>query len=677
MLLGHGDGTFQSPVTYGLTAGTPYGVAIADFNHDGKLDVAVVHAAINGHDSDVVVMLGNGNGSLGSPVAYPGGGDTILAADVDGDGRPDLVVGGGNLGLLLGNGDGSFQPPVSLSAPEGALWQAAVGDFNHDGRMDIVAAIFSLGSSGIAVFLQNPDGTFSEQTYNSTSLHGVGVAVGDLNGDSKPDVILTSTVGPAWSFLGNGDGTFQSPIRVAVGSNTAYPVLADFNHDGALDVAVADYDPTPGPRVYVKAGFGNGGFSSSNYQLLDTTGGTEVVAVGDFNGDGWLDLVSADNSGNTVTVFLNLLASVSTPLQFVASNPCRLVDTRSDHNPIQGGTSRDFLISQLGGCNLPGTASAFSLNVTVVPHGSLGYLTIWPTGQSRPTVSTMNSVDGRVKANAAIVVAGDGGAVSVYVSDTADVILDINGYFTPPGPETYQFFPLSPCRIVDTRGGHQGGTLQAGIERDYAIPGNCGVPTDATAYSFNVTAIPAAGGLDYLTVWPQGQPRPVVSTLNDPTGTVVANAAIVPAGLQNATAFFAHSNNTDLLLDVNGYFAAPGPTGLSFYPLPPCRAYDSRDNNGQPFVGERTVPVFGGPCTLPSASQAYVFNATVIPSGTMGYLTLWPDSEQQMPIVSTLNAYDGFTTSNMAIVPNLNGSIDAYAAGLTQLILDISGSFAP
>jgi hypothetical protein len=109
------------------------------------------------------------------------------------------------------------------------------------------------------------------------------------------------------------------------------------------------------------------------------------------------------------------------------------VDTRGDNDPIQGGTWRDFSIPQLGGCNIPSGAAAYSLNVTVVPHGALGYLTIWPTGEAQPVVSTMNSPDGRIKANAAIVPAGSQGAVSVYVSNTTDVILDIDGYFTTPG----------------------------------------------------------------------------------------------------------------------------------------------------------------------------------------------------------------------------------------------------
>jgi uncharacterized repeat protein (TIGR03803 family) len=378
--------------------------------------------------------------------------------------------------------------------------------------------------------------------------------------------------------------------------------------------------------------------------------------------------------GNTLVTYTDF--QVIGPLQLVPVAPCRLVDTRKTGGPIQGGMSRTFTIPQLGGCDIPTSAAAYSLNVTVAPHGPLGYLTIWPEGGVQPYVSTMNSPDGRAKANAAVVPSGNN-AVSVYVSDTTDVILDIDGYFASPSSQTYQFYPLTPCRIVDTRNGQDQGTLQAGVERDYTIPPNCKVPDSAVAYSFNVTVLPAAGGLDYLTVWPKGEPQPTVSTLNDNTGTVVANAAIVAAGSENATAFYPHSNNTDLLLDVNGYFAAPGSGGFSMYPVAPCRVLDTRQvGNGQPFSGEKTVNVVGSACAPPSNAAAYILNATVVPPASMPFLTLWPDGEQQ-PTVSTLNAYDGFITSNMAIVPTNNGSIDAYAAALTQMIVDISGYFAP
>jgi len=386
----------------------------------------------------------------------------------------------------------------------------------------------------------------------------------------------------------------------------------------------------------------------------------------------------ANQKGN---VFRLGLSVPPTAGQFVPVTPCRVVDTRQTHDPILGGTAQSFVVPQLGGCNIPATAAAYSLNVTAAPQQHIDYLTIWPTGQPQPVVSTMNSPDGRTKANAAIVPAGTNGAVSVYSTNTTDVILDINGYFTAPGSGTYQFYQLAPCRLVDTRNGHNSGTLTAGTERDYTIAGHCGIPTTATAYSFNVTVVPNNGALDYLTVWPKGVSRPTVSTLNDPTGTVVANAAIVPAGAHQATAFYPNNNSTDLLVDVNGYFAPAGSGGLSLYPVTPCRVLDTRGvGSGQPFQGVYNSPngidVVTSPCAPPDTSKAFVFNATVAPPGPMSYLTLWPHNETQ-PNVSTLNASDGSVTSNMAIVPTDDGSIDAYAAGLTQLILDISGYFAP
>jgi len=391
-------------------------------------------------------------------------------------------------------------------------------------------------------------------------------------------------------------------------------------------------------------------------------------------------------AGVGVAIVLSLAGAAAgqNPLRLKTVTPCRLVDTRLSGGPIQGGTAENFDISQLGGCNIPATAAGYSLNVTVVPKGPLGYLTIWPTGQNQPLVSTLNSLDGRIKANAAIVPAGSGGAVSVYVSNTTNLVLDINGYFDEASDNSaLEYFPLAPCRIADTRlaNGELGGpALSGNTERDFPVQSsNCSLPANAVAYSFNFTVVPVGGGpLGYLTVWPAGQPQPGVSTLNALTGTTTANAAIVPAGMNGDIDVFA-SNDTDVVIDVNGYFAAPGAGGLSLYPVAPCRVIDTRTvGNGQPFVGELTVNVVGGPCAPPSTAQAYTFNATVVPSGELGYLTLWPDCPTcQQPGVSTLNAIDGAITSNMAIVPNIDGSTDAFASNLTQLILDISSYFAP
>jgi hypothetical protein len=376
-------------------------------------------------------------------------------------------------------------------------------------------------------------------------------------------------------------------------------------------------------------------------------------------------------------------------LQFVPVTPCRLVDTRPDrggNGPIQGGTSESFPIPQEGGCNIPATAAAYSLNVSAVPATVLGFLTIWPTGEVQPVVATLDSLDGRIKANAAVVPAGYQGAVSVYVTQTTNIILDINGYFEPVSGSTLAFYPLPPCRVADTRFSTYpqglGAPFLTGLhQRDFPILNatNCNIPSSAAAYSLNFSVVPH-GALGYLTVWPTGEPRPTVSTLTDIPGTVIANAAIVPAGTGGDVAVYP-SNDTDVIIDINGYFAPAGPGGLSLYPMAPCRVIDTRHvGSGQPFSGNLTPPVdvVDSVCEPPAAAQAYVFNATVVPTGALYYLTLWPDL-QSKPLVSTLNAFDGTITNNMAIVPSTNGKVDAYASGpgLTQLILDISSYFAP
>lgn len=375
---------------------------------------------------------------------------------------------------------------------------------------------------------------------------------------------------------------------------------------------------------------------------------------------------------------------------FVPVTPCRVADTRNPDDtfggPVMaGGMSRSFPIPQ-SACGIPNSALGYSLNVTVVPGGPLSYLTLSPTGQPRPLVSTLNSFTGKVVANAALVPAGSGGAIDVFVTDQTHVILDINGYFAPLGtPGGLAFYPVAPCRIADTRGaaGPFGGpSILSANTRNFAVPSSaCNVPTSALAYSLNATVVPH-GGLQYLTLWPTGESQPLVSTLNSFDGSIVANAAIVPAG--NAGYISAYvTDTTDLILDINGYFAAPGAGGMSFYPVTPCRISDTRNATGTfggPILaaGEtRSFPVPSGSCSIPSAAQAYSLNATVVPSGPLGYLTLWPTGAAQ-PYVSTLNSFAGLIVANAALVPSgSNGAVSAFVTDQTHLILDINGFFAP
>lgn len=391
------------------------------------------------------------------------------------------------------------------------------------------------------------------------------------------------------------------------------------------------------------------------------------------------------SGGGSAAATATDIGQISGALRFVPIAPCRIADTRTMSGPFGGPAigkqkTRSFDIPAAG-CGIPRTAAAYALNVTVVPMGPLGYLTVWPSGQGQPTASTLNSHDGRVKANAAIVAAGAGNAVSVYATEATHLVLDINGYFVPATDATaLTFYPLAPCRLVDTRAANGllgGPTLTGGSSRTFPVLSSaCNIPASAQAYSLNMTVVPKQP-LSYLTTWPTGQMRPTVSTLNAHTGAITANAAIVPAGNGGAIDTFV-TEATDLVIDINGYFAPAAPGGLSLYGASPCRVIDTREPNGAPAPLNRIdIPVAASVCAVPSVAQAYVFNATVVPADPLGYLTLWPGGADAMPLVSTLNASDATVTSNMAIVPASGGAISAFVSNRSHLVLDTSGYFAP
>ncbi len=562
----------------------------------------------------------------------------------------DGTHGNGPMAALVQASDGNFYGTTYLG---GANDRGTLFEITPQGALTTLHSFNGGdGSDPEAGLVQASDGNFYGTTFAGASGHGT---VFKLTPLTPTTTVLTSTPNPS-----------------------------EVGQEVTLTATVSPAGPT-GTVSFTSNAVAISGCTAVPLTSLTAVCTTSTLALGT---DAVVATYSGDSnymgSSGTLSQIVN---PVPSPVQFAALTPCRVVDTRNPNGPfggppIGGHSSRSFPLAQSGNpCGIPVTAVAYSLNVTVVPGPSLGFLTIWPAGEGQPVVSTMNSPDGRVKANAAIIPAGTpSGSVSVYVTDTANVVLDIDGYFTPTTGSTLEFYPLTPCRVVDTRNanGDLGGPyLQHGQPRNFPVlESTCGIPNTAKAYSFNFTAIPRTRTLGYLSVWPEGQPQPLVSTLNDTTGTIVANAAIVPAGTSGGITVFA-TDDTDLAIDVNGYFAPAGTGGLSLYVLTPCRVLDTRHAGGA-FTGKLVIDVLHSVCAPPSSAQAYVFNATVVPQGSLGYLALWPDGQPQ-PVVSTLNAPDGSITSNMAIVPaSTQGKIDAYAAnGITQLLMDISSYFAP
>jgi hypothetical protein len=343
VLLGNGNGTFQSAVTYSTGAYGATSVAVGDVNGDGIPDLVVGNDCLDlqgeicaGSIGAVSVLLGNGDGTFQPAATYAieyGGASSVALADLRGTGILDLVVtdliqDGQNYessaGVLLGNGDGTFQPAVNYNSGGDGSSSVAVGDFNGDGIPDIVVTNScqseSCQSDGtVGVMLGNGDGTFQPVvTYDSGSLRSDWVATADLTGNGIVDLVVDGGAGNVVGvLLGNGDGTFQAPLTYVVDGVAGGKVaIGDMNGDGIPDLAVTDActklkdGACTDAKVIVLLGNGDGTFQP---QIPYSTGGIGAfaVAIGDVNGDGRPDLVVADccqsdlNTEGSAVVFLN------------------------------------------------------------------------------------------------------------------------------------------------------------------------------------------------------------------------------------------------------------------------------------------------------------------------------------------------------------------------------------
>ena len=313
---GRGDGTLIGPPAYKV--GSRLGaLVLADFNGDGKPDVAVAAG-----DVWILLSSGGGNFRTPVRIPMPASNGssatmgTLAAGDFNGDGKPDLVVGsayGEGVYVLLGNGDGTFQAPVHYTVG-GYVTSVAVADFNGDGKLDIAACGHlpgSLDDATAGVLLGNGNGTF--QSVKTLTGFGNGpywLAVGDFNKDGKPDLAIANQgtpgdptdVGGVLVFLGLGNGSFQSPTNYPAGISPNFVTAADVNGDGAADLLVATRAPSYVYEVAVLLGVGNGTFGQAN--MFTTEYGPAWIAVADLNGDGKPDLAIAHCCGATDATFM-------------------------------------------------------------------------------------------------------------------------------------------------------------------------------------------------------------------------------------------------------------------------------------------------------------------------------------------------------------------------------------
>ena len=296
--LGNGDGTFQSGVSYPVAA-APYTVVCADFNEDGHPDLAVSGASI-------AVLLGVGDGTFQAPLEYRLPANTIAVADFNSDGKADLVAllgsSSNNVAVLLGKGDGTFQSPILSPMGGASAGLITIGDFNDDGKPDLLLD----PNSAVEMLLGNGDGTFQAPRViptNDSDINILSVQAADLDGDGHADIVVNSGTSVT-TLIGNGDGTFGAPHALSATDNSGV-ALGDFDGDGIPDIVVL----TPLSNldhfvVAIASGNGDGTFGPYTYFYLSPLGKQEfnVSLVADFNGDGKSDLLIAGTNyaGNTL-----------------------------------------------------------------------------------------------------------------------------------------------------------------------------------------------------------------------------------------------------------------------------------------------------------------------------------------------------------------------------------------
>jgi hypothetical protein len=403
-------------------------VLLADFNGDGRLDLALV----NSLDPRVRVVLGNGDGTFGSAQIVTVGGQpqALVAADFAGTGRLGLAAPGGTSGAVsirLGLGDGTFQVPQHIDVgnePNGLT----AADFNHDGRLDL--AVANDGKpGGTSILMGLGDGTYQPQAKFASGI-STAVAWADFNGDGRPDLVTANydpdtATGDITILLGLGDGTFQAPIHYAVGGFPIALLVADFNGDGKADIAVVN---NLSNNISILLGNGDGTFHPAvNYEVGTSP---RAIALGNFNGDKYWDLAVANSGSNDVSILMGAAGGTFEPA----------VDLPVGSSPV-GIVTGDF------GNGLPdiATVNSGSNNVSVLMNqggGNWASQVRYPTGaQPAAIVAGDFNGDGKLDlatansgSNSVSILTGLGGgafaapvSIPVGQSPTALIAADLNG----------------------------------------------------------------------------------------------------------------------------------------------------------------------------------------------------------------------------------------------------------
>ncbi|MHB8793467.1 MAG: FG-GAP-like repeat-containing protein [Thermoleophilia bacterium] len=377
ILLGNGDGTFVVPVDYAVMY-YHYSITSGDFNRDGSSDLAVTCAG--GPVSSVAILLGVGDGTFGLPTYYAVGTgvESVAAGDFNRDGKTDLVTanaGPHNVSILLGVGDGTFAAAVNYSTGL-SPFAVTTGDFNEDGKTDLATANLIAGGNNVSVLLGVGDGTFGGKVDYPAGSAPFSIVTGDFNGDGKADLATANYSGANISVLpGAGNGTFNAAVSFEAGTQPQSAIAADFNSDGRPDLAAANFDSDSVSVFINKTIFDPSGAFGSAVNF-DTGTGPDSVSTGDFNRDGKADLVTA-NSTASVSILLGTgSGTFGAATNFGAGS--------SPYSVTTGDFNRD------GKADLV-TANNGSANVSILPGtgtGTFGTAVNYSVGTGPTSVTT-------------------------------------------------------------------------------------------------------------------------------------------------------------------------------------------------------------------------------------------------------------------------------------------------
>jgi subtilase family serine protease len=535
----------------------PYNVVVGDLNRDGKQDLIVGHSF-----SGLSVFLGNGDGTFGPELLLQGASPASAIGDFNGDGKPDIVTtsasGVNAVRLYLGNGDGTFTstPDTPFASGYVGTTSLAVGDFNGDGKLDVV--VIGNGLSQAYVFLGNGDGTFGAPASVGSVNDPFSIAVADFNGDGKLDLALSDFSNQAVAILfGNGDGTFQPQIEYSVNGYPNALAVADLNNDQHPDIAVANGGPVGGSAggVSVILNNGNGTFAAP----VNYSPGSEFyfLTAGDVNGDNKLDLVVGSNYPTQATLLFlgNGDGTFSAPMTLTSG-------TASDFNTVadlNGDGAPDVVVSN----NLLGSGNISILLQTVVP-----------ILQVTPSSLSFTATQG----------AGSPPSLSVAIANTGG------------GPETWSATTAQAWVVLGQTSGTAPSTLSVSVNPAGLNPGT---------YTATIT-VTATGA--------SNSPQAITVTLTvNPTSVVVSSLAFSP--------------NT-----LTGAGTATGTVTLS-----------------------GSAPVGGASVTLSSNNSAVQMpaTATVLAGLVSGTFTATASTVTTQTIVTVTATYNGVsTTATLTLNPN-------------------------